>query len=219
MNRVIISSMKRALLWTSGAALAAGLVSVGLGISRGSWLPRFPANPLVLKTAVTPSGPVVLNQVQRLQRLETCRYNGQVVLKGETRNPLPLWLAGDRMVMVAHGEAVAGVDLARLRPEDVQVQGETVTLRVPAAEVFHVRLDNDRSEVFSRQTGVFTGPDRRLETRVRRDAETRLREAAVSSGLLNTAGQNARDVLRQQLELLGFKHVRFDGDNPAPAEG
>src|SRR5437868_74159 len=119
-----------------------------------------------MTTRTAPEGPAVLERVQRLGRLETCRYNEQVVVRGDTSGILPVWVAGDRLVFLGRGEVVAGVDLARLHPEDVRVDGDAVRIRLPPSEILHARLDNVQSEVMDRQTGLFTGPDRQLETRV-----------------------------------------------------
>ena len=76
-------------------------------------------------------------------------------------------------------------------------------------EVLHTRLDNDTSHVYQRQAGFLTGPDAQLETEARREAEEKIRRAALESGALQTAGENARDVLRKQLGALGFRQVTF----------
>lgn len=185
-------------------------VGVGLrGLSAFQGARDFLANPFRLSQSVTPTGPVVLEQIQRLQRLETCRYNGQVVVRGDTKGLLPTWVAGDRMLFVGRGEVVAGIDLARLHPGDVTVQGDAVTLRLPQAEILHSALDNRRSEVFEHKSGFFTGPDPQLETKVRIQAEDQIRDAALHSGLLDTARQNAEAALRDHLRPLGFREVRF----------
>lgn len=164
-------------------------------------------NPFGFSTRVTPSGPVVLQQVQSLRRLETCRYNGQAVVRGETMGSLPAWLAGDKLVFIGHGEVVGGVDLEQMQAGDVQVEGAKVTLKLPPAQILHARLDNNTSEVFERQTGLFTKADPDLETKVRREAEERIRQAALESGLLATATENARSALRAQLKQLGFREI------------
>jgi hypothetical protein len=189
--------------------LGAGAIAARTALSGLEWPARLLQNPFRLVTRTGPSGAVVLQQVQKLQRLETCRYNGQVVVRGDTKGILPTWLAGDRILFIGQGEVVAGVDLAQLRPADVSVTGERLTLRLPRPEIFHSRLDNRRSEVYERQSGFFTGPDRSLEGKVRLEAEEQIRRAAVDSGVLATAGANAREALRGQLELLGFREVRF----------
>lgn len=195
---------------TGFAAVVFVGVGVGLrGLSALQSARDFLANPLRLSQRVMPTGPVVLEQVQRLQRLETCRYNGQVVVRGDTQGILPKWLAGDRMLFVGRGEVVAGIDLARLGPNDVVVQGDEVTVRLPQAEILHSALDSRRSQVFEHKSGIFTGPDPQLETKVRIQAEDQIRDAALESGLLNTARQNAEAALRDHLRPLGFREIRF----------
>jgi hypothetical protein len=144
-----------------------------------------------------------------LNRLETCRYQGQVLVSGENVGALPLWLAGDRILFVGRGEVVAGVDLARLRPEDVRTRGRAVTLHLPAAQILHTRLDSAGSEVYERRSGILSGPDANLESRVRVQAEQRIRQAALAGGVLREAEQNARQALRRHLELLGFREVEI----------
>ncbi len=170
---------------------------------------NFLSNPLGFARTVTPSGPVVLSQLQKLARLETGKFNGQTIVTGQNKGVLPVFLAGDRLVFIAHGEVVAGVDLAKMNEGDVQLNEDTATIHLPVAEVFHASLNNKTSEVFERQTGIFSQPDRDLETQTRQEAEDRLREAALSSGLLDSAQNNARDAVRRQLQLLGIKNVRF----------
>ena len=113
------------------------------------------------------------------------------------------------MLFVGRGEVVAGVDLARLTPADVSVQGDAVTLKLPQTEILHTRLDNRQSQVYERRTGFLTGPDRDLEARVRVEAEDRIRAAALESGVLATARANAEEDLRRHLGLLGVREVRF----------
>jgi hypothetical protein len=166
-------------------------------------------NPFGFSSRVTPSGPVVLMEMQKLARLETGKYNGQAVVTGETSGVLPTFVAGDRLVFIGHGEVVAGIDLSELKQGDIEVNGESARVHLPTAQVFHVRLDNAQSEVFERQTGFLSRPDRDLETRTRIEAENRLRDAALQKGLLETAQRNAQDAIRQQLEIMGLKDVSF----------
>jgi hypothetical protein len=205
--------MRRPLFPLLIAGLAVGVIALGGIAVRTALAPvlqarQFLSNPLGFFTR-TPSGPVVLAQVQQLSRLETCRYQGEVVVQGEHGSVLPAWLHGDRMLFVGRGEVVAGVDLARLRPEDISTRGEQVAVRLPEPELFHTRLDSGTSEVYDRNVGLFGGADPQLETRVRREAETRLRDAAMQHGVLRTAATNAQQALRRQLAALGFRDVRF----------
>src|SRR4029079_15429271 len=142
--------------------------------------------------------------------LETARYRGHTIVRGDTSGVLPTFIAGDKLVFIGHGEVVAGVDLAKMQPGDVKVDGDKVTLKLPPAEIFHASLDNQQSEVFERQTGVFSTADPTLETRLRQEAAKQIRQAATGSEILPQATQGAREALRKQLEMLGFGKIEFE---------
>src|SRR3954447_14214424 len=134
------------------------------------------------------SQPTVVDRIQKLQRLETVVYTMDKVVSGAKENPIfPDFLAGDRLLMLVHGEVVAGIDFSTLKPGDVQVQGKQVHIHLPAAQLFSTRLDSARTRVYSRQTGLLVPTDPDLETRVRQEAERQLSTAALADGILRTA--------------------------------
>src|SRR5450755_4875108 len=101
------------------------------------------------------SQPTVVNRIQRLQRLETVIYTMDKIVSGAKENPLlPNFLAGDRLLMLVHGEVVAGIDFSNLKPSDVTVNGKQVRLHLPAPQIFSTRLDSAKTRVYSRQTGL-----------------------------------------------------------------
>lgn len=152
--------------------------------------------------------PTVVRQIQRLQKLETVSYTMDKIIGGARDNAyLPKFLAGDRILLVVHGEVVAGVNLANIKPSDVTVQGHSISLHLPPAEVFSTRIDNAKSKVYSRDTGLFSSPDPNLESEVREEAEKQLQQAALVDGILKSADQNARSTVSGMLSGLGFTQV------------
>src|SRR6202521_5238975 len=78
------------------------------------------------------SQPTVVNRIQKLQRLETVVYTMDKIVTGERENPfLPNFLAGDRILLLVHGEVVAGIDFGNLKSGDVSIQGKNIRLRLP----------------------------------------------------------------------------------------
>jgi hypothetical protein len=152
--------------------------------------------------------PTVVRQIQQLQRLETVSYTMDKIISGEHPNAyLPKFLAGDQLLLVVHGEVVGGINLAGLRPGDVQIQGQKVLIHLPTAEVFSTRIDNARTRVYSRDTGLFSSPDPNLESEVREEAERQLEQAALQDGILKTAADNARATISGMLRGFGFHEV------------
>ena len=80
------------------------------------------------------SQPTVVDRIQRLQRLETVVYTMDKVVTGAKENPIfPDFLAGDRLLMLVHGEVVAGIDFTDLKLGDVRVNGKQIQLHLPRA--------------------------------------------------------------------------------------
>lgn len=166
------------------------------------------AGPGVRKIDV--SQPTILSKIQQLERLETVRFYMDKIVSGEHESPyLPEFLSGDRLLLIVHGEVIAGIDLSKVKADDIIVRDKTLTVRIPKAEVFTVRIDNEKTRVYSRETGLFSPVDPNLETEVRRAAEQQLREAAMEEGILKIADKNAHDTLTRLLEGLGFQQVNL----------
>src|ERR1700728_591099 len=157
------------------------------------------------------SQPTVVDRIQRLQRLETVVYTMDKIVSGARENPiLPNFLAGDRLLMMVHGEVVAGIDFSSLKPGDVKVNSKEIHLHLPAPQVFSTRIDSAKTRVYSRETGLLVPTDPNLETQVRQEAERQLLEAAIADGILRTAQQNAATTITSLLQGLGFDKIEFE---------
>src|SRR5580704_14525929 len=160
------------------------------------------------KTQINVDQPTVVRQIQQLQRLETVNYSLDKIISGEHSNPyLPKFLVGDRLLLVMHGQVVAGIDLAGLQPGDVTVAGDKVSIKLPAAEIFTTTLDNSKTRVYSRETGLLSSTDPFLESEVRQEAERQLTEAALQDGILAMAAQNGKTTIAGLLRGIGFREV------------
>ena len=186
------------------------VVGIAVWVSTGVGLLRLMGIARGGTTVINVSQPTVVRQIQQLQRLETVNYTMDKIISGEHENPyLPKFLAGDRLLLVVHGEVIGGIDLAKVKAEDVAVKGTAITVRIPKAEVFTTRIDNAKTRVYSRDTGLFSSPDPNLESLVREEAERQLRQGALQDGLLKAAKENARGTLASLLKGLGFKEVEI----------
>jgi len=155
------------------------------------------------------SRPTVVDQVRALSKLETIHYQLEKVVSGKSSGPLPDFLTSDKILLVAHGEVVGGVDLGKIVDDDITVMSDTVTIRMPKPEILYSKLDNDKTYVYDRQTGVFSRPDPNLETQIRQAAEKDILDTALEDGILDKAETNAQDVIRTLLNGLGYKEVHF----------
>jgi hypothetical protein len=163
-------------------------------------------------TTFDTSVPAVVQRIQRLNRLETVVYSIDTVVEGSKSSAvLPDLLAGDRILLVVHGQSIAGIDLAQLKPEDVRITGkdggQSIHVNLPSSQLFLTSIDNQHTRVYVRSTGLLVPADPNLETDTRAKAEQQLQQSALADGILDTASKNARATVTTLLYGLGFKQV------------
>jgi hypothetical protein len=156
--------------------------------------------------------------VRALARLETIQYSVEKIMTGEVNQGALEFLFGDRLLFVAHGVVIAGVDLGKIEPDDVWLDDQgRVYMRLPEPEIFVATLDNEKSYVYDRETGLLTHGDLDLEAAVRRAAEAEIEQAALEDGILDQARLNAENYLFRLLRSLDFNDVIFVPRDATPA--
>ncbi|MDF1499563.1 MAG: DUF4230 domain-containing protein [Anaerolineales bacterium] len=159
---------------------------------------------------IMPDPITIVHELRPLARLETMQYSVEKVITAETGQGPFGFLFGDRLLLVAHGTVIAGVDLDKLGRDDIKVDAEgRVTVALPAAEVFITSLDNERSYVYDRDIGLLRKGDVQLESAARLAAEQEMLKAAIEDGILDQAQTNAENYLYRLLRSLGFSDVTF----------
>ncbi len=190
------------------ALIVAAVITLGGALQAWHTVQNLFTGQLVMRT----EQPAVVTQVRQLNRLETVTFTVEKVIEGgqDQGNPLLNDLLGDRLLFIAHGNVIAGVDFSQLQPEDVVTQPDgSVTLRLPPAQILSHNLDNQLSRVYDRRVGLLTKGDPTLESQVRAEADNQIVAAACQEGILTQAGANAETQVRALLETLGAKEVVF----------
>jgi hypothetical protein len=158
---------------------------------------------------IIPDPVTIIREVQSLARLETIQYTLEKVITAEINQGVFGPLFGDRLLFVAHGYVIAGVDLSKLEPNQLELEDGVLFVTLPDAEVFVATLDNENSYVYDRETGLLRKSDRDLETAARQVAEQEIEKAALEDGILDQAQQNAEVFLERLFNTLGYQNVIF----------
>jgi len=161
---------------------------------------------------IIPDPITYINEVRALARLETIQYSVEKVITGETGGGTFKSLFGDKILFVGHGTVIAGIDMEKLKPEDMHYENGVLTVKLPPAEIFIATLDNEKSYVYQRDTGILAKPDINLETLVRQNAEDEIRKAALEDGILAQAQTNAEAYLFKFFAALGYPNTIFISD-------
>jgi hypothetical protein len=159
---------------------------------------------------IIPDPVTIIREVQSMARLETIQYTVEKVITAEINQGVFGPLFGDRLLFVARGYVIAGVDLSVMKTEDLRLEDGVLYVNLPDTEVFVATLNNDESYVYDRTTGILRKSDQDLETNARQVAEAEILNAAVEDGILLQAEQNAEVYLERLFNTLGYKEVGFE---------
>ena len=168
------------------------------------------ATPLPTPTkAPTPTSvpPPKWNELGKLASIE---YNANTVVERERNKPGVggVLLGKDRIVLLAAGRVMMGIDLNKIRPSDVQVNGDSITVTLPAIELLAVELLPNQSRIFDSQRSWLFSEYQGLELEAMEEARLKLREeASRNEQMKRIAESQARLQVMEFLRKAGYQNV------------
>ena len=144
---------------------------------------------------------IILPQVERIQalgELTTVKFNyaGLVTVTQDMPGLLGA-LYGDQQVLVAVVSIRAGIDLKSITQEDIVYdEARNILLfRLPAPVLQECFLDDSKTYVVERNTGIFGGASPALDNQARAYAIQQFRDQALEESILQEAQGETRTVL------------------------
>jgi hypothetical protein len=173
-------------------------------------------NPLAAhEPQVTVTHNTVLTQVEALGRLELVRYRFKDVVEYK-RSAKYAFLPDAKAALIVGGEAVGCLDLRKIKPQDVTLEGDSVVrVLLPAPELCSFQVDHSQSRVFSTENTFFQ--DAQVVDEAYRYAEAQVRRSALQSGILAETQRNAEQILVPMLRTLTGRRVIIGQRLVAPA--
>lgn len=121
-----------------------------------------------------------------------------------------------KAVILASGEAVGCIDLKKMTRDDIRVAADTLYIYLPSPELCYYKLDMEKTSVYHfERTGwwsKFFTDDAEVKSVIEkgyREAERQIKNAALSSNILEQTQQNATLVLGPLFEEMSGKKVKF----------
>jgi len=174
-----------------------------IGFFGGALYIRWASNP----NATRYNTSTVIQQVQTLAELVTVKYVIEKIVIAEDAK----WYGESRVLLLAHGIVKAGIDLRDIKPGDIQIEGKKITITLPAEKITDAYLDEKKTQVIERTTGIIRQFDKDLEQNARRNAIADIRSAARANGIGKDARERAEQQLRSFFLQMGFQEVQFKG--------
>jgi D-alanyl-D-alanine dipeptidase len=172
----------------------------------------FKSKPLLIENT-----PLVITQIKTIAQLNTVQMYAEVVAdstiitktgiaNSALRNlgMITIPMAETRkLVLVVKGKIKAGIDLQKLTDNDVFVQGDSVSITLPAATIQELITNPSDFDTF-----IETGKWEEQEINaVKATARRRLLQEAANQNLLAQASERATLVMEDFLKASGFKKV------------
>ena len=174
---------------------------------------------------------VILNKIESLGKLELVKYNfkevfeykrlsdgkiiGNSILNSNNYNP------DLSVILIASGEAVGCIDLTKIKVSDIEEKSDSIFVQLPAPELCYYKLDLENTKIysFSRESWwsrLFSEEDEKNEVlqMAYQKAETKLKEAAIESGIYQSTNENVVRMLMPLLEQITGKKVTLSTTLP-----
>lgn len=187
-----------------------------LFVFRKQWTPSlgafFKPQPVVIDDT-----PILIREINELAQLCTISAYSEVVAdsvsvskKSVGESLLPdfsgfsgLPVTGKRIVVIGKGKVTAGTDLKKIGANDIVTVGDSVLLRLPAAEILEAIMNPSDFEIFS-ELGEWNAD---AVTSVKIKARNKMIAEALAQGILDKANERSRLLLENFLLSIGYNRV------------
>ena len=154
--------------------------------------------------------PPVVEQLRPLARLQTEEFFLSTVI--EVTQPRGAGgVLTEKLVLIACGRVIAGVDLSKIQQDNIQHEGTRVTVKLPPAEIFGTTLEEETgcTRVYDRSVPALMSPSEELDNQARRQALDSFRETALENNILERAYGRAQEEIARLLLVVGYETVEF----------
>ena len=152
--------------------------------------------------------PIVIGSFQELGNLISVEYTLQTVVETQRERVFPL--GPERIILVAVGNIEAGIDLTQIEDSDIIIEGTSVTIMLPPAQVTSIELLPGETEIFDSQRGWLMSEYEGLELEAMDKARSQLEHWAIDRvNILDQAEESAETQMENFLRRLGFKDIQI----------
>ena len=114
-------------------------------------------------------------------------------------------LITDEIVIIANGKVRAGFNLKDLADSDIKINGDTLTVNLPEAEIFDVIVNPSNFDIYI-EDGTW---DEQKVKEIKNKAVSKIKEDALSEGILAKATKSGVKKLTEMFKTFGFPVVNI----------
>lgn len=169
---------------------------------------------LVFTSCGTDDDPVrnsEIYEIRSIGTLSTSEYTVSKIIKLNDKGDWYTW--GDRKILIScKAKIKAGVNLNRLAPEDIKVEGKKITIELPEAEIisFEMNPDQIKTEMID-VSGFRADFSQKEKNHILQLGEKSIRKDLKQLNILQDAETNAIIFLTDFYKNLGFEEIIIHG--------
>ena len=147
-------------------------------------------------------------EIRDVGKLSTTEYTiGKIVKLDDTE--AEWYKYGDRKILISTKAKVkAGVDLSKIKDEDIKVKGNTIEIKLPPAEMTSFTMDPKYTHTEMESVNGFRDKFTQKEkNKFLKQGEEAIKKELPNTGLLDDAEKNAVAFIENFYKQLGFENV------------
>jgi hypothetical protein len=146
-----------------------------------------------------------VDKIEKMGKLELVKVNIKDVV--EQTKERPFYLPNAKAVLIISGEVIAGIDLEKVKKEDVIDSGTRVIVSLPKPEILMSKINHEKSKIYNIDWGGFSTAD--LVDEAYKNAELTIVDEAATTGYEETCRNNALALLTPIFREISGKDVEI----------
>lgn len=157
---------------------------------------------------------LVVGKIKKASKLATTEYTIDKIVYGVKRKKLAWVVNLNQARFLAHSKAIVktGIDLDKLKMEDVDIDGNRISLTLPPVEVINFSYPSEEFTLDKQIAQNAFLNEIRLEDQEQffQDAETDIRNSLKYMNMVETTEKKTRLMLENLLSMLGYEEIYIE---------
>jgi hypothetical protein len=169
---------------------------------------------LILVSCKQDNRGMVVGKIKRASKLATTEFTIDKIVYGVKRKRL-MWVVNlNDAKFVARSQAIvkAGVNLEKLKAEDVKIEGKRISLTLPHVEVINFSYPAERFEMdrMISKDAALNNISLRDQEQFFQDAEIDIRNSLKYMDIVKTTEKKTRVLIENMLRSIGYEEIYID---------
>jgi hypothetical protein len=155
---------------------------------------------------------IIIKQMSSVSELTTSVFVMDTIVPASSRRRLGNIILGKtKLLYVARGEVKAGLDLSKIQPQHINIDGDSIVIKLPAPEILDSKVDVSKSQVYDYDRGFLNlGPDvaPQLQIQAQHYTLNQIKKNACEQDILKQANDKAVTLITQLMTNVGYTNVK-----------